>query len=139
MEEEVRNAVFGNIGTMITFRVGAYDAEVLEKEFEPTFYAQDLVGLGFTQIYLKLMIDGMSSAPFSATTLPPIELPEKSSADEVIEWSRKQYGRKRKVVEEEIREWHKPLTPEPKSPQYKGSQGVYNKAPQSNFNKERSP
>src|SRR3990172_8101973 len=70
MEEEVRNAVFGNVGTMITFRVGAFDSEVLEKEFAPTFMAADLVNLGFAQVYLKLMIDGVSSQPFSATTLP---------------------------------------------------------------------
>ena len=71
MEEEVRDAVFGNVGTMVTFRVGAFDAEVLEKEFAPVFTAEDLVNLGFTQIYLKLMIDGVSSQPFSATTMAP--------------------------------------------------------------------
>ncbi|MEX1087173.1 MAG: type IV secretory system conjugative DNA transfer family protein, partial [Candidatus Paceibacterota bacterium] len=54
MDETVRAAVFGNVGTMITFRVGAYDAEFLEKEFEPVFDANDLVNLGFAQIYLKL-------------------------------------------------------------------------------------
>src|SRR6201999_2730943 len=75
MSEEVRAAVFGNVGTMITFRVGAYDAEVLEKEFAPQFTAEDLVNLGRFQIYLKLMIDGVSSPPFSATTLNPIERP----------------------------------------------------------------
>ena len=64
MEEEVRAAVFGNVGTMIVFRVGAYDAEVLEKEFMPTFTAEDIVNLGVYQIYLKLMIDGVSSAAF---------------------------------------------------------------------------
>jgi len=68
MEEEVRDAVFGNVGTMVTFRVGAFDAEVLEKEFAPQFTAEDLVNLGIYQIYLKLMIDGMPSKPFSAVT-----------------------------------------------------------------------
>ena len=51
MSEEVRAAVFGNVGTMITFRVGAIDAEIFEKEFSPTFTAEDLVNLGFTQMY----------------------------------------------------------------------------------------
>jgi hypothetical protein len=60
---------------MLVFRVGAFDAEVLEKEFFPTFTKEDLVNLGFVQIYLKLMIDGVTSQPFSATTLPPIEKP----------------------------------------------------------------
>ena len=70
MEEEVRNAVFGNVGTTVAFRVGPFDAEVLETIFQPQFMATDLVNLGFAQIYLTLMIDGVGSPPFSATTLP---------------------------------------------------------------------
>jgi hypothetical protein len=106
MEEEVRNAVFGNVGTMITFRVGAFDADVLEKEFSPTFVAADLVNLGFTQIYLKLMIDGVSSQPFSATTMAPISVSEITFKEEVIENSRKQFARPRAEVEKVIIEWH---------------------------------
>ena len=106
MSEEVRAAVFGNVGTMITFRVGAYDAEVLEKEFAPQFTAEDLVGLGFVQIYLKLMIDGVSSPPFSATTLPPIERPIVSFKQQIIEMSRKTYANDRREVEAAIKLWH---------------------------------
>ncbi len=106
MEEEVRDAVFGNVGTMISFRVGAFDAEVLEKEFAPTFTAEDMVNLGFAQIYLKLMIDGVSSQPFSATTMPPIAKPEISFKDVVINSSREQFARPRSVVEKEILDWH---------------------------------
>ena len=102
MSEEVRAAVFGNIGTMITFRVGAFDAEVLEKEFAPQFTAEDLVNLGFTQVYMKLMIDGVSSHPFSATTLPPIEKQSVSFRDSVIVESRRQFGVERQDVEDEI-------------------------------------
>ena len=75
MEEEVRDAVFGNVGTTVTFRVGPFDAETLEKVFEPQFTATDLVNLGFAQIYLTLMIDGVGSPPFSATTLAPFDPP----------------------------------------------------------------
>ncbi len=106
MEEEVRDAVFGNVGTMITFRVGAYDAEVLEKEFAPVFTAEDLVNLGSFQIYLKLMIDGVSSQPFSAMSLPPIEKQERSFVQEIKDSSRNQFARPRKVVEADIVEWH---------------------------------
>lgn len=106
MEEEVRDAVFGNVGTMITFRVGAFDAEVLEKEFAPTFAAEDLVNLGFAQIYLKLMIDGVSSQPFSATTMAPIAKPEVTYAEQVITESRRQFTNPREKVEKEIQEWH---------------------------------
>jgi hypothetical protein len=98
---------------MITFRVGAYDAEVLEKEFAPTFTAEDLVNLGSYQIYLKLMIDGISSQPFSASTLPPIKKPETSSVDEVIKNSRLAYAKPRSVVEKIIADWHEEGKREP--------------------------
>lgn len=106
MEEEVRDAVFGNVGTMITFRVGAYDAEVLEKEFAPIFTAEDIVNLGLRQIYLKLMIDNVSSQPFSATTLPPIATPSISYVKEILESSRKTFARPRPEVEKAIIDWH---------------------------------
>ncbi len=93
MEETVRDAVFGNVGTLIVFRVGPFDAEVLKTVFEPTFLAEDLVGLGLGQIYLTLMIDGVGSPPFSAETIPPIEAPNISYRDDVVTASRAQYGR----------------------------------------------
>lgn len=102
MEEEVRAAVFGNVGTMISFRVGAYDAEVLEKEFAPTFTIEDIVNLGARQIYLKLMIDNCTSQPFSATTLPPIDEPEISYRDMAIANSRRIFAQPRSEVEETI-------------------------------------
>ncbi len=108
MEEEVRDAVFGNVGTMITFRVGAFDAEVLEKEFAPTFEMADLVSLGFAQIYLKLMIDGVSSKPFSATTMVPIQKGELSFKEDVINSSREHFARPRGEVEKDIADWHDP-------------------------------
>ncbi len=104
MEDEVRSAVFGNVGTMIVFRVGSYDAEIFEREFAPEFTAEDFVNLDYTQIYLKLMIDGIGSKPFSATTLPPIPIPETSNMDKVIEMSRKQFATPRSVVEKFITE-----------------------------------
>ncbi len=113
MEEEVRAAVFGNVGTMIVFRVGAYDAEILEKEFAPQFTAEDIVNLGIYQIYLKLMIDGVSSLPFSATTLAPIAKPESSNADNVIKASRAQFANNRKDVEGAIDVWMAPIAPAP--------------------------
>ena len=113
MEDEVRAAVFGNVGTMIVFRVGAYDAEVLEKEFAPTFTAEDIVNLGFTQIYLKLMIDGVSSQPFSATSMPPIKPPEVNRVAEVVAMSREQFAHKRAEVEQTIADWHLPVAKKP--------------------------
>lgn len=109
MEEEVRDAVFGNVGTTISFRVGPFDAETLETVFAPQFTATDLVNLGFAQIYLTLMIDGIGSRPFSATTLPPIPTAEISHMDQVIAESRARYAHPRPVIEESIRVWHEPV------------------------------
>lgn len=109
MEEEVRAAVFGNVGTTVAFRVGPFDAEVLETIFSPEFMKEDLVNLGFAQIYLTLMIDGVGSRPFSAVTIPPIEAPARSYRPEVIETSRRQFAGMRKEIEEKL---HAELTPE---------------------------
>ncbi len=106
MADEVKEAVFGNVGTMVSFRVGAYDAEVLEKEFAPKFTAEDLVNLGFAQIYLKLMIDGVSSSPFSACTLPPIDPTGLSLKSKIVEYSRGAYSNSRSSVEDNIKKWY---------------------------------
>lgn len=106
MEEEVRNAVFGNVGTIIAFRVGPFDAEVLETVFTPRFLAADIVNLGFAQIYLSLMIDGIGSQPFSAVTLPPIVPGATSYKDMAISESRRQFAAVRAPVEETINAWH---------------------------------
>ncbi len=106
MSEEVRSAVFGNVGTTIAFRVGPLDAELLEKIFMPTFTAEDLVNLGRFQMYLTLMIDGIGSQPFSATSLPPIEKPKESFHEGIIESSRNHFARSKNKVEEEIKLWY---------------------------------
>jgi CxxC-x17-CxxC domain-containing protein len=104
--EAVRDAVFGNVGTMIIFRVGAADAEFLEQEFEPEFMVQDMVNLPNYTIYLKLMVDGVTSRPFSAKTLPPYKIPINSTvAQDIIESSRSLYARPRDLVEKEINDW----------------------------------
>ena len=105
MDEKVQEAVFGNVGTMITFRVGAADAELLEKEFSPEFMLQDIVNLGFANIYLRLMIDGVASRPFSAATLPPVGKNPTSYKQQIFDASSKQYGSDRKKVEKYIMEW----------------------------------
>ncbi len=102
----VRDAVFGNVGTMIVFRVGSDDADFLEKEFDPEFTPQDIVNLPNYKIYLKLMIDGVTSRPFSAKTLPPmIKSGDKKVEEEVIKSSRDLYCRPKGIVEQEINDW----------------------------------
>jgi len=102
MEEEVRDAVFGNVGTTVAFRVGPFDAEVLETVFMPKFTKEDIVTLDKRQIYLSLMIDGVGSQPFSAVTIPPIEAPAVSYRDKVVEASREQFTAQRAGIESAI-------------------------------------
>ncbi len=117
MDEKVSDAVFGNVGTQIMFRVGAPDAEVLEKEYAPVFTAEDMVSLGKYQLYLKLMIDGVASHPFSSVTLGPIAPPKKSLREEVLKTSRELYGRPRAEVEKSIADWYGTASePAPEAP-----------------------
>jgi hypothetical protein len=71
VEKSVRAAIFGNVGTLIVFRVGARDAEYLAREFYPVFTMEDFQNLPPYSIYLKLMVDGVMSRGFSARTLRP--------------------------------------------------------------------
>lgn len=98
LDERVRTAIFGNVGTLISFRVGARDAEYLARELYPVFRDSDLVHLPRYAMYLKLMIDGMTSKPFSAVTVP---MKERTgvSRDIVILASRQAYGRSKVAVE----------------------------------------
>jgi|GEM_PF-723387 len=107
LPEKVSDAIFGNGGTLITFRLGSQDAEIFEKEFGPDFVLEDLVNIPKYNVILKLLIDGVASKPFSAATLPPMT---KNSAYEdrsaaIIAESRKRYSRSKEYVEDQIREW----------------------------------
>jgi CxxC-x17-CxxC domain-containing protein len=103
-EEQVRDAVFGNAGTIVSFRVGAGDAEFLEKEFAPYFTEPDLVNLDKYNAYIKLMIDGITSKPFSMQTIPP-KRESFGKRNTVVNVSRERYGRSREMVEEKIARW----------------------------------
>jgi hypothetical protein len=104
LDEKVLAAVIGNVGTMVTFRVGSSDAEILAKEFIPTFVEEDLVNLPKYQVYLKLMIDGVASRPFSAETLGAIGFPTNSS-EKVVRVSRERYATAREKIEDKIMRW----------------------------------
>jgi len=104
LDEEVLAAVIGNVGTIMAFRVGSTDAEILAKEFEPVFTETDVVNLAKFQIFLKLMIDGIASQPFSAMTLPPIAAAT-DSREKVIRVSRERYAIPREKIEDKIARW----------------------------------
>ncbi|MBI2436692.1 MAG: type IV secretion system DNA-binding domain-containing protein [Candidatus Magasanikbacteria bacterium] len=104
LDELVADAVFGNVGTIVTFRIGAMDAEALAKEFAPVFLEENIVNLSKYTILLKLMIDGVASRPFSAQTMPPIGSPT-GSAEKVIRVSRERYSKTKSSIEEKILKW----------------------------------
>jgi hypothetical protein len=109
MPENVRDAIFGNCGTLISFRIGPVDAEVMSQQFAPVFEPEDFANLGRFQIYLRLLVDRVGTRPFSAGTLAPIEKPDVSVKDEVIANSRELYGRPKEIVEANITKWFEPV------------------------------
>ena len=104
LDELVSDAVFGNVGTIVTFRVGGADAELLVKEFTPQFLEEDIVNLAKFQVILKLMINGVASLPFTATTLSPIGSPT-GSTEKIIRVSRERYAKARNTIEDKIMRW----------------------------------
>ena len=100
VSEPLAKAIFGNVGTLAAFRLGASDAEVLSEEFKPKVVSDDLIKLPKHNIVLKLSIDGETSAPFTAVTLEP--LPAIGLADKIINYSRKMYGHNKQEVEDDL-------------------------------------
>lgn len=108
MEETVRDAIFGNVGTMLTFQVGFDDAETLSDQFggEDIIAPADIGSLPKYEAYLRLMIDGMPSSVFSVSTLPPPEFEhEEGRTQKILKACRQRYGRPRAIVEERIIKW----------------------------------
>jgi energy-coupling factor transporter ATP-binding protein EcfA2 len=101
IHEKIRYAIFGNVGTMIIFRVGADDARQLVQEIHPPFTEEDLVNLPKYSMYLKLMIDGATSKAFSAETIP-ISYEKSHLKKSVIELSNRHYGKLKEAAEKEI-------------------------------------
>ncbi len=101
LQEKIQAAIFGNVGTLISFRIGAADAERIAEEFQPVFNQTDLINLPVYSMYIKLMIDGATSKPFSAVT-SPIKPHSNSSKEKIIQLSRKAFGRSRYIVEKSI-------------------------------------
>ena len=106
MPEEVRDAVFGNVGTSLCFQVGFDDAEYFSNQFSEEVLPNDIITLPKYNCYTKLMIDGMPSPTFSIATLPPPELDiEDDRREKIVRLSRERYCRPREVVEDKILRW----------------------------------
>jgi hypothetical protein len=100
--KEVRDAVFGNAGTMLCFRIGVEDAEVMAKEFSPTFNEFDLVNVDRFNAFIKLMINGTASKPFNMAMMPPMPGGSPEMAQAIRQLSRLKYGKPRNEVEQQI-------------------------------------
>jgi hypothetical protein len=120
LEEEIRDAVLGNVGTMGAFRIGAEDAEFLEKQFEPEFSRFDLVNLDNYNLITKMMINNKISTPFKMQTLGPVK-GNKDIVAPIKELAKLKFGRPKMEVEAEIMERSalgpaaEPLRPPPPS------------------------
>ncbi len=102
LKEEIRDAVFGNVGTVVSFRVGTTDAEFLAKQFAPVFDIEDLQFIPNYNTAVRMMIGGVPVQPFSMATLPPLGSPNKQLAQALMQLSAAKYGRPREAVEKEI-------------------------------------
>lgn len=103
---KLRDAVFGNVGSLISFQVGSEDAEVLSLQFEETVTAKDILSLPKYHAYMRLMVDGMPSQPFSVNMLPPPEFEQDTGRVKILQdLSRERYAEKRSVVEDKISRW----------------------------------
>ena len=101
LEDDIKDAVFGNVGSKVAFRVGAEDGEFLEKEYAPVFSAADLINIDNRNCYVKMLINGQTSAPFNLRTQAGTKSDPEIAA-KAKEFSRLTYGRDRAIVEEEM-------------------------------------
>lgn len=102
-KKEIRDAVFGNVGTKVAFRIGVEDAETMAKEFDPVFDQNDVVNVEKYTANIKLLVDNTNLRPFNMKTILPPEGDSRIAAA-VKELSRLKFGKDRRIVEEEIRE-----------------------------------
>jgi hypothetical protein len=103
---KLQDAVFGNVGTIVSFQIGADDAEPMSKQFEEMVVEKDILSLPRYHAYMRLMIDGIPSKPFSVSTLPPPASSQDQKRIEIIRrLSRERYSEKRAIVEDKIKRW----------------------------------
>jgi hypothetical protein len=112
LDEVVRKTVFGNVGSMISFRVGAEDAAILADEYTPIFGVRDIINLGVREFYLKMSIDGELTESFSGKTLG-IDYSKVDHSAEIISLSRAAYCAPREDVETMLQKWDEGSTDEP--------------------------
>lgn len=120
LSQEIRDAVFGNIGTIVSFRIGQNDVESIGKYFQPVFDSEDLLRVPNFNTIVRTLINGVPTQPFTMATLPQLGEPNRNLSDALKQLSAAKYGRPRAMVDKEINErLHTPTAPavgEPSSP-----------------------
>ncbi len=101
LDQNIKDAVFGNVGSIVTFRVGTEDAQFLEQQYAPVFSAKDIMNVPNYNAFLRILVNGVPTKPFSMATMPPI-VSDPNIVARMIEESAARYGRPRAEVEAEI-------------------------------------
>jgi hypothetical protein len=117
LDENIKDAVFGNVGSMVTFRVGSEDAQFLAQQFSPVFEAKDIMNVPNYNALVRILANGVPTKPFSIATMPPIHS-DPAQVARLIEESAARHGRPRAEVEAEIsaRYEKKPVVAQPPAP-----------------------
>lgn len=132
MPDEVRDAVFGNVGTILSFQVGFDDAEYLSQQFAEEALPADLVSLSKYTAYTRLLVDGMPSKTFSLDTIPPPEFDvEEGRSEKIMKVVRERYTKKRELVEDKIKRWSA-------GPKKELKEGEGKKFPEKKFEKKKN-
>lgn len=116
LQPDIKDSVFGNVGSMAAFRVGPEDAQFLEQQFAPTFSANDLMNVPNRNAFMRILANGTPTPPFSMGTLAPAEV-DLERVQRMIEMSYERHGRPREEIEMEIQQrYQKPAPPPPPAP-----------------------
>jgi hypothetical protein len=110
LSEPIRQAVFGNVGTLVAFRIGYTDAEVMEKEFGKTFPPTVLADLERYEAVMKLLVNGSNREPFRTQMLPPLEF-RVGRRDKLIGLSRERFAMRRVKIEAKLKRWMRDTLP----------------------------
>lgn len=131
LSSEIRDAVFGNIGTIVSFRIGQTDVESIGKYFSPLFEAEDLLRIPNYNTVVRTLINGVPTQPFSMATLPQLGSPNKKLAEALKQLSSAKFGRPRSVVEKEIFDRLSTKPPIPSNFNNRSIDDLFNSAAQS--------
>jgi len=123
LSAKIRTTVFGNVGSLVTFRVGGEDAKILEGEYNPRVKERDIINLGVRDFYCKMSVNGEQREAFSGRSMD-VKFPKENYTKECIEYSREHYCRPLKEVDEILQQWEEGKLDIQKQPAKKGTSAI---------------